>query len=441
MKIYLKNISHYFLTVDTNGKRKYHMFDEFKDYDLTEVNPILNIGRNKSGATGFSKIIDLALRKQDRSKLFQPFVIYEDDCSKYREFPEYIEIPDDADFCYIGLSLGAMDNISHNGYLCYTHINSDIIRVYNMLAMHGTIICSPSGALAIQKAMLEGYFKDVIWDIFTAQIQPYYNVYALKIPLVYQDSKYGGVELSTRFSITSQHNYHIPNQFINTTNVSIITCSNSNIYDYINTMNTYINRIETAFDNAERCLSKITLDIIRIKGTPGIKTRHFYNNLLDTNDSRYLEIGTWKGSSICSAMCNNKATVVCIDNWSQYECSNHDFLLNFNTFKGENNATFIESDCFELDISILHKFNIFLYDGNTTSENYYKALLHYYNCFDDVFIFIVDNWNSEDIQNATTCAIQKLNLHILYEKIIKLNWDVSQGIFWWNELYVVILQK
>ena len=53
MKIYLKNISHYFLTVDTNGKRKHHMFEEFKDYDLTEVNPILNIGRNKSGATGF----------------------------------------------------------------------------------------------------------------------------------------------------------------------------------------------------------------------------------------------------------------------------------------------------------------------------------------------------------------------------------------------------
>ena len=23
-------------------------------------------------------------------------------------------------------------------------------------------------------------------------------------------------------------------------------------------------------------------------------------------EARYLEIGTWKGSSICSAMCNNK---------------------------------------------------------------------------------------------------------------------------------------
>lgn len=30
-------------------------------------------------------------------------------------------------------------------------------------------------------------------------------------------------------------------------------------------------------------------------GMSGIKTRHFYNNLLNYYDARYLEIGTWKG--------------------------------------------------------------------------------------------------------------------------------------------------
>lgn len=34
------------------------------------------------------------------------------------------------------------------------------------------------------------------------------------------------------------------------------------------------------------------------------------------NDVRYLEIGTWKGSSICSEMSNNKITCTVIDNWS-----------------------------------------------------------------------------------------------------------------------------
>jgi hypothetical protein len=51
----------------------------------------------------------------------------------------------------------------------------------------------------------------------------------------------------------------------------------------------------------------------------GVYTRHFYNNLLTMDDARYLEIGTWAGSSVCSAMFKNKAKVVCVDNWSQYD--------------------------------------------------------------------------------------------------------------------------
>ena len=226
MKIYLKEVKHYFLTVDTNGKRKHHMIEEFKEYNLTEVNPIINIGKNKSGATGFSKMIDIGLRNQNRTLPFQPFIMYEDDCSKYREFPEYIEVPDDADLLYIGLSKCSMNNRTDHIASYYKQISPGIIRIYNMLAMHGIMVCSASGALAIQKAVLEGYQKNIIWDIFVACIQPYYNVYALKNPLVYQDMKYGGAELETKISIISHTDSPLPNEYINTTNDSIITCYN-----------------------------------------------------------------------------------------------------------------------------------------------------------------------------------------------------------------------
>jgi hypothetical protein len=222
MRIYLKHIRHYFLTVDTNGARKHHMLEVFKDYNLFEVNPILDIGKCKSGATGFSKMIDLGLRNQDRSLPFQPFVLYEDDCSMYRPYPEYIEIPDDADLCYIGLSQCSMDNQRCCYKSFYKVINSDIIRIYNMLASHGIIVCSASGALAIQKAMLEAYYKNTVWDIFVSYIQPYYNVYALKSPLVFQDAKYGGAQSETWFSIKSDVDSLIPEHYINKTNDSII---------------------------------------------------------------------------------------------------------------------------------------------------------------------------------------------------------------------------
>jgi hypothetical protein len=209
----------------------------------------------------------------------------------------------------------------------------------------------------------------------------------------------------------------------------------------------YQSLIDSAFENAERQVSKITNDIVGMEGMSGTKTRHFYNNLLSTEDGRYLEIGTWKGSSVCSAMCGNKATVLCIDNWSEFGGPKDDFLKNFEKFKGKNDATFIESDCFQVDVSQLSKFNIFMFDGNHTSDSHYKALTHYYNCLDDIFIFLVDDWNWETVRKGTQISIQDLNLTILYEKEIRLTWDDSHTPqpeakdTWWNGIYVAILQK
>ena len=39
--------------------------------------------------------------------------------------------------------------------------------------------------------------------------------------------------------------------------------------------------IDSAFENAEKGVSKITEDIVTMDGMSGIKTRHFYNNLLN----------------------------------------------------------------------------------------------------------------------------------------------------------------
>jgi hypothetical protein len=99
-------------------------------------------------------------------------------------------------------------------------------------------------------------------------------------------------------------------------------------------INKYKDHIEKSFDNAENNISKITNEILNINGMTGVKTRHFYNNLLNIDDARYLEIGTWKGSSVCSAMCGNKANVICIDNWSEFGGQKNEFINNFTRFKG-----------------------------------------------------------------------------------------------------------
>ena len=176
-------------------------------------------------------------------------------------------------------------------------------------------------------------------------------------------------------------------------------------------------------------------------------TRHFYNNLLSLEGARYLEIGTWKGSTVCAAMCGNRAKVVAIDNWSEFGGPKFEFLYNFERFRGANDASFIESDCFSVDVSTLPMFNIFMYDGEHSLDSQCNALLHYYACLDDVFIFIVDDWNWQSVRDGTKKAIAMLNLTVLYEKEIRLTMDESHTLCplardtWWNGIYISILQK
>jgi hypothetical protein len=210
---------------------------------------------------------------------------------------------------------------------------------------------------------------------------------------------------------------------------------------------TYIEHIVKSFDDAENNLSKITDEILAMDGMTGKKTRHFYNNIVNMADARYLEIGTWKGSSVCSAMCNNNATILCIDNWSEFGGPKDEFLANYNKFKGSNNARFIEDDCFKIDTAELGKYNIYMYDGNHTSDSHYKALEHYINCLDDIFIYIVDDWNAREVREGTLSAINKLNLSVLYEKELRLTHDNSHTPFqlagetWWNGIYIAVIKK
>lgn len=213
------------------------------------------------------------------------------------------------------------------------------------------------------------------------------------------------------------------------------------------TSNELIEHVKTSFENAELGKSKLTNELLQLDGMTGNKTRHLYNNLLNTQGTRYLEIGTWKGSSVCSAMFGNTATVVCIDNWSAFGGPKDEFLVNYNKFKGLNNATFIEEDCFTVDISKLPKFNIYLYDGCHMQESHTKALIHYYNCLDDTFIYIVDDWNWDFVRNGTFDAFKQLKLEILFEKEIRLTFDNSHTPYplardtWHNGIYVAVLRK
>ena len=208
-----------------------------------------------------------------------------------------------------------------------------------------------------------------------------------------------------------------------------------------------INHIKKSLKKTDRYESKITEDILKLDGMSGKKTRHFYNNICSMDDARYLEIGTWKGSSICSAMCNNNIKTLAIDNWSEFGGPKEEFLKNFDKFKGVNDATFLEKNCWDIDSNKIGKFNIYMYDGNHTTDSHFKALNNFLPALDNVFIYLVDDWNKSDVREGTLNAIKKNKLKISYKKEIRTTndnshanpWGVASD--WHNGICIFVLKK
>lgn len=215
MIINLKKINYYYLS-NNNDERKNHIVEEFKDYNLIEVNsdPIYNNSRYQSGASGFNNMLELGKKQQDESNNFEPFIILEDDIKKYKEFPEFIDIPDNTDLFYIGLSKCGIYYEGVFNIVKYSNINMDIIQIYNMLSSHGIIICSYSGLSIIQNCILNAIKYNLPWDIELATIQKIYNIYAFRIPLIYQYEKLGGNEYATKIEYNELLE-HPPGKIIN----------------------------------------------------------------------------------------------------------------------------------------------------------------------------------------------------------------------------------
>ena len=81
---------------------------------------------------------------------------------------------------------------------------------------------------------------------------------------------------------------------------------------------------------------RITEDILKMDGLSGRKYRSLINSLINkVKNPSYLEIGSWLGSTACSAAFKNKLTITCIDNWSQVFFEKK-FLNRINIVKGSN---------------------------------------------------------------------------------------------------------
>lgn len=116
-----------------------------------------------------------------------PFIILEDDCSLNKEVPQAIELPDNADALYLGISHWGR-YLNHSGpYVHTTKISEDIVRVHNMLATHAILYLSQEYANMCKRISYHfGYEVENHLDIGFAEVHKFFNVYSFDEPLFRQ---------------------------------------------------------------------------------------------------------------------------------------------------------------------------------------------------------------------------------------------------------------
>ncbi len=210
----------------------------------------------------------------------------------------------------------------------------------------------------------------------------------------------------------------------------------------------WITHINSSIERAERDTSKLTPEVLAVDGMCGRYTRHFYNNLCSFGGCRYLEIGSYHGASTCAAIFGNDVSAVCIDNWTQFHGKRSRFEDALRRFRGDRSVRVIEQNCFEVDASSLGPFDIYLYDGDHSQQNQYRALQHFVQTLAKLAVVVIDDWNRRHIRRGTQDAIRDLELDVIFDREILLPTDQTAdenrdagARTWWNGLYIMLVRS
>jgi hypothetical protein len=190
-------------------------------------------------------------------------------------------------------------------------------------------------------------------------------------------------------------------------------------------------------------------DVLKISGFSGRRYRRLINRMISLAAApRYLEIGSWAGSTACAAMHGNRVEMTCVDNWSEFNGPREWFFQNIEA--NLNPATpfsFLEGDFRNVDFRRLGPFNVYLFDGPHTEEDQYDGVRLVQPALAETFVLIVDDWNWEEVRRGTLRAIADEKLRIFLSVEIRTSQDNSQPALvmetsdWHNGYFLCVCRK
>ena len=207
--------------------------------------------------------------------------------------------------------------------------------------------------------------------------------------------------------------------------------------------------LKFCFARAASKPSRLPAKISTIRGMSGQKYRSFINQLLASiADPRYLEIGSWAGSTAAAALYENRAHAVCIDNWSQFGGPRAEFFVNMNkVLTADIKFKFIEKDFRAVNYAQLGKFNVYVFDGPHTEDDQYDGVVLTQAALDTRYFLIVDDWNWMKVRIGTLRALRDLKCTIEYAIELRTTLDnthpkvASEKSDWHNGYFISVIEK
>jgi len=206
---------------------------------------------------------------------------------------------------------------------------------------------------------------------------------------------------------------------------------------------TLVRRAETAIARAAAGESGLGADALALEGLSSPAVRHLLNNLCAPADVNYLEVGTYKGSTLVAASYGNPGRFTAVDDFSEFGHMGprETFDVVRKEFEPHCRFTFLEADCWSsaLRRRVPSGINVYFYDGPHRFDDQYRAFTHFDPVFADTFIAVVDDWNTATVREATRKAFADLGYRTLHEReLFTKRWMRDR---WWNGLLVAVVKK
>jgi hypothetical protein len=200
-----------------------------------------------------------------------------------------------------------------------------------------------------------------------------------------------------------------------------------------------------------------------LPGMSGRKTRLLYNALCRDVGTRYLEVGSYQGSTLVSALYGNIGesiqSAVAIDNFCEFDGTREKLDANLKAHLpsqalDDGVVRLVNKDAFEVqasDLADAGPFDVFVYDGAHDYRSHRRAVTHFADVLADTCVFLVDDYNWAEVRQGTADGLDDLRkthgFEVVFEHTVRLTqanehtpMPLAKESFW-NGIAIFVLSR